>query len=311
VTSADASGGASPLEANFPTPNPIDLRLTLEPLRHGLGDPTIHFGPNGVWLARRTAAGPASLRLWTAADDRAIHVQAWGPGARLALEAAPGLAGLTDDPTQLVPHHPLIRELQRRFPGLRLPRTGQLLSSLIPAIAGQKVTVTEAHAGYAALIRRLAESAPGPVELLLPPTGARVAGLPYFEFHPMGIERRRADLMRSVGRLEFRIEAWTALGPEEARARLQEIRGIGPWTAAEATRAAFGDPDAVSVGDAHIPDLVAWALAGQPRADDARMLELLEPYRGQRGRVIRLLQISGIRIPRFGPRFAPGHIERL
>jgi 3-methyladenine DNA glycosylase/8-oxoguanine DNA glycosylase len=303
--------GPAPLEARFAAPDPIDLRLSLAPLRHGTDDPTIRFGRDGVWLARRTAAGPASLRLWTEAGGEEVRAQAWGPGAELALGAVPALAGLPDDPTQLVPHHRLIRELQRRFAGLRLPRTGQLLPALIPAAIEQKVTVAEAHAAYARLITRLGDPAPGPVELRLPPTGARLAALPYFEFHSMGLERRRADLLRNVGRLEARVEEWITLSPEEARSRLLAIPGIGPWTAAEATRTAFGDPDAVSLGDAHLPDLVAWALAGQARADDSRMLDLLAPYVGQRGRVVRLLEASGIKIPRFGPRFAPGHIERL
>jgi 3-methyladenine DNA glycosylase/8-oxoguanine DNA glycosylase len=68
------------------------------------------------------------------------------------------------------------------------------------------------------------------------------------------------------------------------------------------TLRALGDPDAVSVGDFHLPNLVAFALAGEPRADDSRMLELLEPWRGHRARVIRLLESSGIAAPRFGPR---------
>jgi 3-methyladenine DNA glycosylase/8-oxoguanine DNA glycosylase len=63
-----------------------------------------------------------------------------------------------------------------------------------------------------------------------------------------------------------------------------------------------GDPDAVSVGDYHIPSMVGWALAGERRADDARMLELLEPYRGQRARVIRLLELAGVGAPRRAPR---------
>ena len=299
------------IEASFPVKDPIDLRLILSPLRHGPNDGTIHFGRDGAWLARRTAAGPATLRLWTAPGEEAVHAQAWGPGAGLALEAVPGLAGLLDDPTPLEPRHRLVRELQRRFQGLRLPRTGQLLPALIPAVIEQKVTAGEASAAYAALIRRLGQPAPGPIELSLPPAGASLAALPYFEFHPMGLERRRAEVLREVGRLESKIESWVALLPEEARSRLQGIPGIGPWTAAEASRAAFGDPDAVSIGDAHLPDLVAWALAGEPRGDDARMLDLLAPYEGQRGRVVRLLEVSGIKIPRFGPRFAPGHIERL
>ena len=72
------------------------------------------------------------------------------------------------------------------------------------------------------------------------------------------------------------------------------------------SRAWWAEPqdrlDAVSVGDYHLPNVVAWALASEARADDARMLELLEPYRGQRGRVIRLLEASGIGAPRFGPK---------
>ncbi len=85
--------------------------------------------------------------------------------------------------------------------------------------------------------------------------------------------------------------------------------GIGPWTAAEVGVRALGDADAVSVGDFHLPNLVAYALAGEPRGNDARMLELLEPYRGQRARVMRLLELSGIRPPRYGPRLAPRRIE--
>jgi len=67
----------------------------------------------------------------------------------------------------------------------------------------------------------------------------------------------------------------------------------------------------VSVGDAHLPDLVSWALAGEPRADDARMLEILASYAGQRARVVRLLEASGLRVPRFGPRFAPRGIAGI
>ena len=300
-----------PLEFCIDAPEHIDLALSLAPLSHGRDDPTMHFGGDGVWLARRTASGPATLRIWTNPGEATIRAQAWGAGAEQALLAVPGLAGVLDDPSQLVAVHPLIRELQRRLAALRLPRSGQLMPPLIPAVVEQKVTAGEAQAAYAALVRRLGEPAPGPAGLRLPPTGALLAALPYFELHPMGIERRRAEVLRQLGRLESTIEEMMVLSAHEARARLQTIAGIGPWTAAEATAAAFGDPDAVILGDAHMPDLVSWARAGEPRGNDTRMMELLEPYRGQRGRVIRLLQVSRIKIPRYGPRFAPGHIERL
>jgi hypothetical protein len=67
----------------------------------------------------------------------------------------------------------------------------------------------------------------------------------------------------------------------------------------------------VSVGDFHIPNLVSWALAGEPRGSDARMLELLEPYRGRRALVVRLLELSGMRAPRYGPRLAPRMIAGI
>ena len=309
-----AGGYETPLTAAFPLPGPVDLRLTLSPLRHGPGDATMRLGPDGVWMARRGPAGPATLHLRIDAASAVLHARAWGPGAEEAVGAAPGLAGLLDEPLALVPRHELVHELQRRFPGLRLPRTGRLLPALIAAVTEQKVTAGEAQRAYAGLIRRVGYPAPGPgaeMGLRLAPAGAALAALPYFEMHPMGLERRRSELIRRLGGAETRIESLQALTAAEASERLLTMPGIGPWTAAETIRAAFGDPDAVSLGDAHIPDMVSWALAGEPRSDDARMLELLEPYRGQRGRVVRLLEAAGIRPPRYGPRFTPGRIERL
>ena len=56
------------------------------------------------------------------------------------------------------------------------------------------------------------------------------------------------------------------------------------------------------VGDYHLCHHVSYNLAGEERADDDRMMELLEPFRGQRGRVVRWLMIAGRAPPRRGPR---------
>jgi 3-methyladenine DNA glycosylase/8-oxoguanine DNA glycosylase len=96
---------------------------------------------------------------------------------------------------------------------------------------------------------------------------------------------------------------------EAAYSRLQAVRGIGPWTAAHVMGVAWGDRDAVPLGDYNLPHLVSWALAGEPRSDDARMVELLEPYQGQRRRVLVLLKSGGIKVPRYGPRLALRRIE--
>ena len=94
-------------------------------------------------------------------------------------------------------------------------------------------------------------------------------------------------------------------------ARLRAVPGIGPWTAAEVMLRATGDPDAVSVGDFHLKNLVAYAFTGARKGTDEEMVELLEPYRGHRARVIRLLEASGIRPPAHGPRMAPRSIAAI
>jgi 3-methyladenine DNA glycosylase/8-oxoguanine DNA glycosylase len=294
--------------AQIDLPARIDLAATLAPLAHGRGDPTIRFGPDGVWRATRTPDGAAVLRLRTSGDR--LQAEAWGPGAHWAVSHAGTLAGAHDDPSALVPRHPLIADLARRFPGLRLPRSERPFEALLPAICEQKVTGVEARAAFRGIVGRYGEPAPGPPEarLRLPPLPSVLAGLPYFAFHPLGLERRRAEVVQRAARVAPQLEAVT---PEQARVLMEAVSGIGPWTLAEVARAAWGDPDAVSVGDFHMPNLVAWALAGEPRADDARMLELLEPYRGQRGRVQRLLEVSGIRAPRYGPRLAPRRIAEM
>jgi 3-methyladenine DNA glycosylase/8-oxoguanine DNA glycosylase len=285
---------------------PIDLVATLAPLAHGRGDPTIRFATDGIWRATRTPAGPATLRL--RATLGGVAASAWGPGAEWALATLPDLVGASDDPTPLAPRHHVIAELVRRRPGLRLTRSNRPFEALLPAICEQKVTGTEARAAFRAIVRRHGQAAPGPAGLRLPPEASVLAGLPYFAFHPFGVERRRADVLRRAAALAPRLEG---KAPSEAYALLASLPGIGPWTVAEVGRVAYGDPDAVSVGDYHLPNLVAWALAGEPRADDARMLELLEPYRGQRGRVQRLLEASGIQPPRYGPRLAPRQIGTI
>jgi 3-methyladenine DNA glycosylase/8-oxoguanine DNA glycosylase len=286
---------------------PLDLPRTLGPMLRGSGDPTMRMDGDGtVWRAIRTPCGPATLRLRRHTGE--LRVAAWGAGAEAAIDGVPHLVGLADEPDRLVPRDPLVAGLVRRLPGVRLPRTHRLFEALLPAILEQKVTGREAWRSFRQLLRNVSEPAPGPIPLLLPAEAQRVAALPSYEMHRFGIERRRAELLKRAAAEADRLER---ADREEAYARMRAMPGIGPWTVAEVGRLTYGDPDAVSVGDFHLPSLVAWAFTGERHADDARMLELLEPYRGQRGRVQRLLELSGMRPPRRGPRLAPRRIEEI
>ena len=304
--------------AEFPLTAPIDIIRTFAPLVRGQGDRTIRVRSGRVWWTTRTTDGPATLALRRDADR--LLAEAWGPGADDVLARAGAVAGigedgagvddLRDDPDGR------ISRLARRFPGVRLTRTGAVLDSLVPAILEQKVTGTEAHRAWNGLVRAHGEPAPGPggtaeIGLRLAPAADVLARLPYYAYHPFGVERRRADLIRAVASRAAWFEAIVDLPPDEATARLRSVPGIGPWTAAEVMVRSLGDRDAVSVGDFHLPHLVAFALAGELRATDDRMLELLAPWQGRRALVVRLLELSGVRAPSYGPRLSPRRIEGI
>jgi 3-methyladenine DNA glycosylase/8-oxoguanine DNA glycosylase len=227
------------------------------------------------------------------------------------LEATPGLLGCHDEPEAFRPSHPVVERLHRQFAGLRICRTSAVVETLVPTILKQKVTSLEAARSYRALLVVMGGPAPGPADLLLPPSAQRLSALPYWRFHPLGIERKRAEIIRRVCAQRRRLESLTRVPSIQGQERLQAIPGVGRWSASEVARVAWGDADAVRLGDYHLPGLVSWALAGERRADDSRMLELLEPYRGHRGRAVRLLQLGGLYPPRRAPRMPPRSIEAI
>ncbi len=295
-----------PLTRRLTPPPRYDFAGTLGALRTGPHDPTARLDRAGLAWAARTPDGPGALLV-----ERDLTVQAWGDGAGWLMTQAPDILGLNDDLSgfaDLAARHPVVAQLAKEHAGLRLPRTGLVLRTLVPVILAQKVTFSEAVRAYGRLVRAFGEPAPGPLGLVLPPDPAALADAPYWRYHPFGVEQKRADTIR---RAAAEARALEAADPATAAARMAVIRGIGPWTVAEVARAAFGDADAVSVGDFHVPHQVAWALAGEPRGDDARMLELLAPFGGHRGRVTTLLVRAGIRAPRYGPRLAPRSFARF
>jgi 3-methyladenine DNA glycosylase/8-oxoguanine DNA glycosylase len=300
-----------PLETAVRPRLPVDLRLTLGPLRRGAGDPTMLVDRDGSWWrATRTPQGPATVRYARPTPDGTVRVAAWGPGAEWCLAAAAELLGARDTLDGFRPDG-LVAELHRRLPGLRIPRSRAVFEALLPSILEQKVTGLEARNGYRAIVRAWGEPAPGPRPLLLQPAPASLATTPYWAFHPLGVERKRTVAILVAASRARRVEETVAMAPADAHRRLQALPGVGPWTSAEVAIVALGDADAVSVGDFHLPHLVSFALAGEPRGSDERMLELLAPFPGHRGRVLRLLMHSGRMPARRGPRAAVRSFARI
>ncbi|MDX6525916.1 MAG: hypothetical protein QOI43_1427 [Gaiellales bacterium] len=278
----------------------IDLAHTLAPLRRGPHDPTCRSEAGAWWRATRTRGGPATLRLAALADGT-IRVDAWGPGSADAFELAPGWCGLLDDPSGFRADG-IVGELHRRNPGLRICRTEAIFEVLAPSVLEQRVSGLEAYRSWRRLVRGFSERAPGPLELWLPPEPRRVAAEPYTRFHDFEIEAGRANTLRRSAARADGLERFVTRTPAEATRALTSLPGIGAWTAAVVTAVTHGDADAVPVGDYGLPGLVGHVLANERDADDARMLELLEPFAPQRGRALRLLALSGMHPKRRAPR---------
>jgi 3-methyladenine DNA glycosylase/8-oxoguanine DNA glycosylase len=295
----------------LPTELPVDLGLTLGPLRRGPRDPSFAVTAGGTWLALRTPDGVATLRLVLRGDR--VAARAWGPGEAWAIASAPDLVGARDDLAGFAPTGKLA-DLHRRFPGLRFPRTRRVFDALVPTILEQKVAGMEAQLSYADLVRRWGEPAPGPKSgprLVAPPSPEVLARLPYYALHEVGVEKRRADTIQRAARRASRMEEAADMTPALARARLEAIAGIGPWTSGMVALHALGDADAVPLGDYHLPNMVAYAFTGRARGDDQGMLALLAPFAPHRGRVLRLLFAGGISAPRFGARRPLRRIARM
>ena len=282
---------------------PVDVRRTLSPLRRGRADPTHRVTDDGaVWRTTVMATGPATYRL-VQRGPHEVDADAWGPGADEVVAGLADLLGGRDAAEGFEPAHPRLVDAARRHPGLRVPRTGRVVEALVPAVLEQKVTGKEARESFRALVLRFGSPAPGPAPagMVVPPAAQGWRMIPSWEWHRAGVDPARSKTICLAMRYAERLEQAVGMSPDDARVRLSAVPGIGAWTVAEVAQRALGDSDALSVGDYHLSQYVGWALVGRP-LDDAGMVELLEPWRPHRFRVVRLLECSGYAKPRFGPR---------
>ena len=290
---------------------PVDAVRTLSPLRRGAGDPTCRRTPDGaLWRTACTADGPATYRL--SGHPRCWTLEAWGPAASRVAAGLPALLGAAWDPARFVVRHAALAEPHRRLLAVRVPATGLVWEALVPAVLEQKVTGMEARESWRCLLLRHGHPAPGPAPagMRVCPPPSRWARIPSWEWHAAGVDPRRTHtVLRAAHLLGDRVLAWDALDCHEVARKLRALPGVGAWTVAEVTQRACGDRDRVSVGDYHVAAHVGWVLAGRP-VDDDGMLALLEPYRGDRYRVQRLVEGAAPRKPRFGPRFSPPDLRR-
>lgn len=287
----------------------LDLAESWRLVPLGRRDPTARIRGGEVHWAGHSPEGPAAVRITVPGDQ--VVLQGWGPGARWMLQHAPGLTGLADPAEVFAPDHPLLRRLHREHRGLRLVRLPLVFEPLVRVVLQQLVTFAEAARSWAGIVNELGQPAPGPLGLRVPPTARQLAHTPYYRLVPLGVLRRFAETVHRLARRASRIEQAAAArsGPELAEL-LHHVPGVGPWTTGMVRSVYRADPDAVPLGDHHLPHTVSWALLGKPRSTDAELVQLLEPFRPHRGRAVRLIHAARIAAPRRGPRMAPKPLPR-
>jgi len=287
----DASG-------TWPLPQPYDFFETTRWLRLGVRDPTMRREPDGLWRTAHTEDGPATVRLRV---DAQLRADAWGPGASAVMHDIPRWLGLHEEPWAFPPH-PVVDRLLRAHRGVRLTDTRDVFEAMVITVLQQLVTWEYAAMTWRRLIERHGEPAPGPTDLRLSPTARAIRAAGTMHLQAAGIGLKQARTLMTVAGVAHAVRRVTDMPTREAETFLQKIRGIGPWTAGMALGTRLGRPEPIPVADYHLPSTIAWALAGEPRATDARMLELLAPFGDQAFRVVRLVWAARIEAPRRGPR---------
>jgi 3-methyladenine DNA glycosylase/8-oxoguanine DNA glycosylase len=286
----------------------IDLRTTLQMIGIYRNDPTHSKAATSFAKAVLTPDGPGTMRLsWDNSGD--VIAEAWGDGAEWLLNRAPHWAGLNDDIAGFDPAlHPRIEQLWRAHNTTRLAAAGVIWQELVLVLLGQRVTTDEASKSWNRMCRTWGEPAPGPCELVLPPTPEAVAALSYTDLHRVNVERRRAEAILLAAKRANRLEEAATMSVDDALTRLSALPGLGMWTATATVLASHGAPDVLVLRDYGLPTLVNFAFTGDAqrldpdRGGDEIMLAHLAPWAGHRQRIIRLLYAAGISAPRRAPR---------
>lgn len=274
------------IRANYT--GPWRVSTILGPLSRGAGDPCYRRESETVWLTGCTPE-PFTARL-----EPGVVGTFWGPGAQWAADRLPQWLGADDDISGFIAQHDIVEAQWRRYGQVwRVPKTSLTWQIAVAAVLEQRVTGVEARGAWRGLVRDHGHPAPGPrQDLWVPPTPEELLKVPSWDWRRYGVDRHRVQTLREVARSAHALDT----------CELTAIPGVGVWTAAEIATRAHGDADAVSFGDYHLARNVTWALSGRDDGTDEDMAVLLEPYRGHRHRVVRMIELAGAAPARRGPR---------
>ena len=178
----------------------------------------------------------------------------------------------------------ILASIVRRRSGIRLPQLLDPFEGLTRAILGQQVSVAGASTITDRLVRLFSRRAPGAGQtgFLAFPTPADVAEAGADRLRGLGLTRTRAATLagaaRRIAEGALDLERLRSVPADEAQAALEELPGIGPWTASYVRMRALGDHDAFPSADLGV--IKAMPAAGVARQSILEVAERWRPWRG-------------------------------
>jgi DNA-3-methyladenine glycosylase II len=181
--------------------------------------------------------------------------------------------------------HPQLGILIAQQSGLRVPVTATPFEALTWAVTGQQISVSAAVS-----VRRkltVATNTPHSCGLFCYPDARRILELPEETLRQAGFSTTKTRTLRALSALvsdnELPLDAWVETLPVDViREKLEEIRGIGPWTVNYGLLRGFGWLDGSLHGDAAVRRGLQ-ALLGAPdkiSEEDAKIwLAQFSPWR--------------------------------
>jgi len=185
---------------------------------------------------------------------------------------------------RLARRDPILAPMVRRRSGIRLPQLLDPFEGLTRAILGQQVSVAGASTITDRLVRLVSRPVPGAKRsgFLAFPTPADVTEAGAGRLREIGLTRVRAATLHGAaqriadGALD--LERLRSLPADEAQAALEQLPGIGPWTASYVRMRALGDRDAFPSADLGV--IKRMQAAGVARQSILEVAERWRPWRG-------------------------------
>jgi AraC family transcriptional regulator of adaptative response / DNA-3-methyladenine glycosylase II len=198
------------------------------------------------------AAGQLQVRFEMERDRAVLELSpALWPQAAAVLAGVRRWLDLDADPS------PIAQQLAALapIPGLRLPGGLDRFEIAVRAVLGQQVSVAAARTLATRLVQRFGERLPAAEHLVegeawLFPTPAQLARAGADAIAACGLPRQRAECLAGLAQHWPALRIASAHGdPDEAERELQQLAGIGPWTAAYIRMRAWPWPDRFLPGD--------------------------------------------------------------